>query len=62
MAGSPEGYSEEYLQTLLEKQIRDQCELHGWATISTANPVELLILEEEEDEQYNINPLKRAIS
>ncbi len=60
MAGIPtEGWSEEYATTLLEKQIREQCELHGWATISTANPMEILILEEEEDEYYNLK--KRAI-
>jgi hypothetical protein len=61
MAGSPE-WNEEYSQTLLEKQIREQCELHGWATISTANPMDILILEEEEGVDYNIKPKKRAIS
>ena len=59
MAGKPE-WNEEYSQTLLEKQIREQCELHGWATISTSNPMDILILEEEEDEYYNLK--KRAIS
>jgi hypothetical protein len=61
MAASPE-WNEEYSQTLLEKQIREQCELHGWATISTANPMDILILEEEEGVDYNIKPKKRAIS
>lgn len=45
-------YSEEYLQLLLERQITEQCELHGWSVLTIGNPVELIILEEEEDEQY----------
>lgn len=59
MAGKVPEWNEEYSQTLLERQIREQCEIHGWATISTANPLDILILEEEEDD-YNIK--KRAIS
>lgn len=59
MAGKAPEWNEEYSQTLLERQIREQCEIHGWATISTANPLDILILEEEEDD-YNIK--KRAIS
>jgi len=59
VAGKAPEWNEEYSQTLLERQIREQCEIHGWATISTANPLDILILEEEEDD-YNIK--KRAIS
>lgn len=51
MAGNhPDENSEEYLQALFERQIRRQCELHGWATaVSVANPVDILILCEEQE-------------
>jgi hypothetical protein len=44
----PEVDTEEFIQSRLEKQVREQCELHGWATaVSVANPVDILILFEE---------------
>ena len=50
----PEVDTEEFIQHRLEKQIREQCELHGWATaVSVANPVDILILLEEEDEDVD---------
>ena len=65
MAEKPEAWSEEYSQYLLEKQIREQMELHGWATtVSVANPVDILILLEEEYDDINeppAKPLKRVI-
>ena len=53
MAGKrPEVDTEEFIQNRLEKQIREQCELHGWATaVSVANPLDILILFEEQDEE-----------
>lgn len=46
----PEVNTEEFIQSRLERQVREQCELHGWATaITVANPVDILILLEEED-------------
>ena len=45
----------EYSQSLIEQQILEECELHGWATaVSVANPVEILIMFEDEDEDYNL--------
>ena len=66
MAEKPEAWSEEYSQYRLEKQIREQMELHGWATtVSVANPVDILILLEEEYDDINeppaTIPLKRVI-
>ena len=57
MAKPAESYfSEEFTQSLLEKQIREQCELHEWATVSTSNPIDILMLEEEEGVDINYNP------
>ena len=48
----PEVDTEEFIQHRLEKQIREQCELHGWATaVSVANPLEILIMFEEQNEE-----------
>jgi hypothetical protein len=53
MAGKPDQYSDEYLQSQVERQIREQCELHGWATaVSVANPVDILIMLEEDEDEY----------
>jgi len=50
---SDAGY-EAYLQSQLEEQIREQCELHGWATaVSVANPIDILIMLEEDEDEYN---------
>jgi hypothetical protein len=60
MAGKrPEVDTEEFLQSRLERQIREHCELHGWATaVSVANPVDILIMIEEEDENDGIQTTK----
>lgn len=64
MAGLPtKGWSEEYAQSLLEQQICEQCELHGWATaVSVANPLDILIMFEDEDKEYTTETKKRAIA
>lgn len=50
MAIRPEQNTEESIQYRLEQQIREACELHGWATaVSVANPVDILIMIEEHD-------------
>jgi hypothetical protein len=50
----PEQNTEEFLQSQLEHHIRIQCELHGWATaVSVANPVDILIMFEEQDEEFD---------
>lgn len=47
----PEVDTEEFIQSRLEKHVREQYELHGWATaVSVANPLEILIMLEEEGE------------
>jgi hypothetical protein len=54
----PEYDTEEFLQSRLEKAIRDTCELHGWAAaISIADPIEILMLFEEleSDDPMNFN-------
>ena len=64
MAGKrPEVDTEEFLQSRLEKQVQEQYELHGWATaVSVANPLEVLIMLEEADEnfepQINVSKVK----
>lgn len=53
MGKRPEVDTEEFVQSRLERQIREQCELHGWATaVSVANPIDILILFEEEEAEY----------
>lgn len=48
MAERPEVDTEEFIQSRLERAVREQCELHGWATaVSVANPVDILILFED---------------
>ena len=55
MAERPEVDTAEFEQSKLEKAVRAQCELHGWgAAVSVANPVDILILFEEEEMEYNI--------
>lgn len=56
----PEEDTEEFIQSQLERQVRYQCELHGWAmAISIANPVDVLILLEEQGEDIDLlNPTK----
>ena len=55
MTERPEIDTEEFKQSKLEKAVRAQCELHGWgAAVSVANPVDILILFEEEDAEYDI--------
>ncbi len=50
----PEVDTEEFIQSRLEQQVREQCELHGWATaITVADPVDVLILLEEQDEDFD---------
>ena len=62
MAGNrPETDTEEFLQSRLERQIREQYELHGWATaVSVANPVDILIMLEEEYEDINPKTCKKV--
>lgn len=57
MAGKrPEVDTEEFIQSRLEQLIREQCELHDWATaVSVANPVDVLILLEETDEEESFD-------
>lgn len=51
-----DGYGEEFLQRRLEEAIIEQCELHNWATaISVANPLNILILLEEENQDIDYN-------
>ena len=66
-----DGYSDEFLQSRLERQIIEQCELHNWATsITVANPVDILIMMEDEDEdvlehfetESNVISIERVIS
>lgn len=55
MAERPEVDTAEFEQSRLERAVRAQCELHGWgAAVSVANPVDILILFEEEDAEYDI--------
>jgi hypothetical protein len=62
MAEKPEIWSEEYSQYQLEKQIREQMELHGWATaVSVANPVDILIMLEEEYDDINEFPATTSL-
>jgi hypothetical protein len=63
MAVKPEVDTQEFTQARMEKSIREQCELHGWATaVSVANPVDILImLEEYYDEEINPLPKIRSI-
>jgi hypothetical protein len=57
----PEVDTEEFIQSRLEQHVREQYELHGWATtITVANPVDILILLEEEVE--DINPINYVIA
>ena len=55
MAGNfPETDTEEFIQSRLERQIREQCELFGWATaVSVANPVDILIMYEDQGEEFD---------
>ena len=47
-------FSDEYEQALRERQIEEAYELHGWATsISTASPLDILIMLEEDDDEYH---------
>lgn len=51
----PEQDTDEFIQSRLEQQIREQCELHGWATaVSVANPIDILILFEEQEEDVDL--------
>lgn len=53
----PEKDTDEFLQHCLEKDVREQCELHGWAAaITVANPIDILILFEELDEDVDSTP------
>lgn len=57
----PEQDTDEFIQSQLEKRIREQCELHGWATaISVANPVDILILLEDEQEEEFDQPTNQT--
>ncbi len=61
MAERPEVDTEEFIQSRLERAVREQLELHGWATaVSVANPVDILILFEEceHDEGVDLINLK----
>jgi hypothetical protein len=61
MAERPEVDTEEFIQSRLERAVREQLELHGWATaVSVANPVDILILfeEYEHDEGVDLINLK----
>ncbi|RLA40287.1 MAG: hypothetical protein DRR42_26075 [Gammaproteobacteria bacterium] len=50
-------YSEEFLQLKLEQQICEFCELHSWSTaVSVANPLDILIMLEEDEEDINKLP------
>jgi len=61
MAGKrPEVDTEEFTQSRLENHVREQCELHGWATaVSVANPVDILIMFEEDDEDFDPKTLNQ---
>ena len=49
MSNRPEVDTEEFILHRLERAVREQYELHGWATaVSVANPMEILIMLEEE--------------
>ena len=57
----PEVDTEEFIQSRLERAVREQLELHGWATaVSVANPVDILILFEEceYDEGIDLQTIK----
>jgi hypothetical protein len=55
MATRPEQDTEEFIQSRLEQQIREACELHGWAAaVSVANPVDILIMIEDQDEDVDL--------
>jgi hypothetical protein len=59
----PEVDTEEFIQSRLERAVREQLELHGWATaVSVANPVDILILFEdcEYEEGYDLKPIKTS--
>ena len=59
MAGNgkrPEEDTDEYIQSRLERDVREQCGLHDWAAaVSVANPVDVLILLETEEEEDDID-------
>lgn len=59
----PEVDTEEFIQSRLEKHVREQYELHGWATaVSVANPLEILImLEEDKDDEPQIHIAKTKL-
>lgn len=67
-ADRPEFDTEEFIQYKLEKQIREQYELHGWGVaVHAINPLEILIMVEEEeidetDFQINITRVRRTKS
>lgn len=55
------GYSDEYVQGLLEQQIQNQYDLYDWGSgISTASPLDILIMLEDEDEDDEINFLNQS--
>ena len=57
-----DGYTDEFLQRQLEKQIIEACELHNWATaISVANPVDILIMLEEDEDDISDIPATNVI-
>ena len=61
MAGKPDTDTAEFLQSRLERQIREQYELHGWAmTVTIANPIDILIMIEEEDETIDPKTCKKV--
>lgn len=60
----PEIDTDEFLQSRLEKKVREQYELHGWATaVSVANPLDILIMFEEQNEEFEpLNQVRTIIS
>lgn len=56
MSGTAE-YYEEILRRQQERTICEEYELHGWATaVTVADPLEILIMIEEEDDEYQTKP------
>jgi hypothetical protein len=52
----PEQDTDEFIQSLLERRIQEQCSLHDWAAaVSTANPLDVLMMLEEDD--HDIDPI-----
>lgn len=57
MAATPD-YIDQLIQRELEKTVREQYELHGWAmAVSIADPVDILIMMEEDEDEISIRAI-----